>query len=79
MELGFSDRVTAIVNGAPLFHGNASYDYPNRRDGLIGFSQATLYLPLRAGANTVDFIVTDVFGGWGIMGRFPSLAGLRIE
>ena len=79
MELGFSDRVTAIVNGTPLFHGNDSYDYANRRDGLIAYSQATLYLPLRAGANTVDFIVTDVFGGWGIMGRFPSTAGLRIE
>jgi hypothetical protein len=79
MELGFSDRVTAIVNGTPLFHGNDSYDYANRRDGLIGFSQATLYLPLRAGANTVDFIVTDVFGGWGIMGRFPSMDGLRID
>ena len=79
MELGFSDRVTAIVNGTPLFHGNDSYDYAGRRDGLIGFSQATLFLPLRAGANTVDFIVTDVFGGWGIMGRFPSMSGLRIE
>ena len=79
MELGFSDRVTAIVNGTPLFHGNDSYDYANRRDGLMAYSQATLYLPLRPGANTVDFVVTDVFGGWGIMGRFPSMTSLRVD
>jgi hypothetical protein len=79
MELGFSDRVTAIVNGTPLFHRDDAYDYANRRDGLIGYSQATLFLPLRAGANTLDLIVTDVFGGWGLMGRFPSMTGLRIE
>ena len=79
MELGFSDRVTAIVNGAPVFHRDDAYDYANRRDGLIGYSQATLFLPLRAGANTVELIVTDFFGGWGLMGRFPSMTGLRIE
>lgn len=79
MQLGFSDRLTVFVNGTPLFHGDDSYDYANRRDGLIAYSQATLMLPLKAGANTVDFIVTDVFGGWGLMGRLPSTSGLRIE
>lgn len=79
MELGFSDRVTAFVNGTPLFFGDDSYDYVNRRDGLIGFSQATLFLPLRQGANVLDFVVTDGFGGWGIMGRFPSTRGLRLS
>jgi hypothetical protein len=79
MELGFSDRVTAIVNGTALFHRDDAYDYANRRDGLIGYSQATLFLPLRAGPNTVELIVSDFFGGWGLMGRFPSMTGLRIE
>jgi len=78
MDLGFSDRMTAIVNGRPVFHRDDAYDYANRRDGLIGLSQATLFLPLRAGTNTLEFIVSDVFGGWGIMGRFPSMNGLRI-
>jgi hypothetical protein len=77
LELGFSDQVVALVNGRPLFQGNASYDYANRRDGLIGFDQARLFLPLRAGRNTIDFVVRDVFGGWGIMARFPSMAGIR--
>jgi hypothetical protein len=78
MDLGFSDIVTASVNGVPLFRGDDSYDYANRRDGLIAFSQARLYLPLRAGRNTLDLTVSDVFGGWGIMARFPSMAGLRL-
>ena len=78
MDLGFSDRVTTIVNGRPVFYRDDAYDYSNRRDGLIGFSQATLFLPLRVGSNVLEFIVSDVFGGWGIMGRFPSMAGLRI-
>jgi len=78
MDLGFSDEVTAFVNGSPLFHGNDSYDYANRRDGLIGFDQAALFLPLKTGKNVLDFVVTDFFGGWGIMGRFPSLRGLHI-
>lgn len=79
MELGFSDRITAIVNGTPIFHRDDAYDYANRRDGLIGYSQATLFLPLRRGSNTIELIVTDVFGGWGLMGRFPSMTGLRVE
>lgn len=78
LELGFSDQVVALVNGRPVFQGDQSYDYANRRDGLIGFSQAKLFLPLRAGRNTIDFVVRDVFGGWGIMARFPSLAGIRL-
>jgi hypothetical protein len=78
LELGFSDEVLALVNGRPHFHGDDSYDYANRRDGLIDFSQAKLFLPLRAGRNTLDFVVRDVFGGWGIMARFPSMAGLRL-
>jgi hypothetical protein len=78
LALGFSDQVVAIVNGRPFFQGDASYDYANRRDGLIDFSQARLFLPLRAGRNTVDFVVRDVFGGWGIMARFPSMAGIRL-
>lgn len=78
MDLGYSDIVTAIVNGRLVFQRDDSYDYANRRDGLIGFSQARLFLPLSAGRNTLDFIVTDFFGGWGIMARFPSMAGLRL-
>ncbi len=78
MDLGFSDALTLLVNDRPLFRRDDSYDYANRRDGLIAFSQASVFLPLRAGRNTLDLVVTDGFGGWGLMGRLRSMNGLRI-
>jgi len=79
MQLGFSDRVTVLLNGQPLFYRDDSYDFVNRRDGLISFDQATVFLPLRAGRNELAVIVADRFGGWGLMGRFTDTTGLRIE
>jgi hypothetical protein len=79
LDLGFSDRVTAFLNGEPIFHRDDSYDFENRRDGLISLDQAAVYLPLRAGINDVSLIVTDRFGGWAVMGRFPDMRGLRVE
>jgi len=69
-DLGYSDEVTVFLNGAPLFAADDSYrfDLP-RREGLIGLDQATVYLPLRAGENELVLAVTEVFGGWGVMGR----------
>ena len=49
------------------------------RDGVISFEQATVYLPLRAGRNIITVVVTDHFGGWGLMGRFPDMRGLTID
>jgi hypothetical protein len=79
LDLGFSDAVTVLLNGRPIFHGDDSYSFQDRRDGLIAFDQAALYLPLRAGRNELAVIVTDRFGGWGLMGRFPDMRGLRVE
>ncbi|CAN5857920.1 hypothetical protein BH18ACI5_BH18ACI5_22580 [soil metagenome] len=79
-DLGFSDVATVFVNGVPIFTGDASYSFDRlRREGLIGFDQARLYLPLRAGDNQLAIIVTDTFGGWGVMGRFVDAPGLEIS
>jgi hypothetical protein len=79
-ELGFSDIATVFLNGRPVFTGDATYSFDApRRDGLIGFDQARLYLPLVKGRNELVVVVSDVFGGWGLMGRFPDAAGLGIE
>lgn len=70
LHLGYSDEVTVFLNGAPLFTADDSYSFDRpRREGLIGFDQATVYLPLRAGKNELVLAVTDVFGGWGLMGQ----------
>jgi hypothetical protein len=79
-DLGFSDRVTVFLNGRPLFGGEASYSFDApRREGVIGYDQARLWLPLAAGDNEVAVLVADAFGGWGLMARFPDAAGLEIS
>jgi hypothetical protein len=79
-DLGFSDIAIVFVNGRPIFRGEGSYSYDQpRREGLIGFDQARLYLPLEAGENDLAILVGDSFGGWGLQGRFSPADGLRIE
>jgi hypothetical protein len=79
LDLGFSDVATVFVNGAPVFRGDATYSFDRpRREGLIGYDQATIYLPLKAGDNDLAVLVSDVFGGWGIMARMVSAAGLTV-
>lgn len=79
-DMGYSDTVKLFVNGRPLYGGDAGYSFDRpRREGLIGFDQARLYLPLNAGDNEISVVVADVFGGWGLMGRFVDAAGLVVE
>jgi hypothetical protein len=79
-DLGFSDTATVFVNGRPIFRGEGSYSFDRpRREGLIGFDQARLYLPLTAGDNDLAIIVADSFGGWGLMGRFVAAQGVTVR
>ena len=79
-ELGFSDIATVFVNGTPVFRGDASYSFGRpRREGLIGFDQARIYLPLSARDNDLSVVVSDSFGGWGLMGRFVDAPGVTVQ
>ncbi|MDQ3170935.1 MAG: DUF1080 domain-containing protein [Acidobacteriota bacterium] len=79
-DLGFSDVATVFLNGAPVFRGDGRYSFDRpRREGLIGFDNARLYLPLRAGDNDLAIVVTDTFGGWGLMGRFVDAQGIEVR
>ena len=79
-DLGFSDVATVFLNGAPVFRGDGRYSFDRpRREGLIGFDNARLYLPLRAGDNELAIVITDTFGDWGLMGRFVDANGLIIS
>ena len=80
LDLGYSDRATVFVNGRPLYYGDQGYrfDAP-RREGLIGYDQARVWLPLDAGENELAVLVSDGFGGWGLMARFADPAGLQID
>lgn len=80
VQLGFSDDATVFLNGRPLFYRDESYRFDEpRREGLIGLDQATVYLPLRQGANELTLAISDVFGGWAVMGRITSAAGVTVE
>jgi hypothetical protein len=79
-DLGFSDVATVFLNGRPLARLDQGYSYDApRREGLIGYDQARLYLPLEQGESELAIVVADGFGGWGLMGRFLDPTGLRLE
>lgn len=76
-DFGYSDRVNVLLNGQLLMAGNATYSFNfPRRQGLINLDQGTVYLPLEKGRNELVLVVDEVFGGWGLMGRFPDSTGL---
>lgn len=78
-NFGYSDEVSVFLNGRLLFSADDRYSFDTpRREGLIGLDQGTLYLPLEAGANELVLVVSDSFGGWGVMGQIPDRQGLRV-
>lgn len=79
LDLGYSDNATVFLDGRPVFTGRFSYSYNfPRRDGLITPDQATVHLALTPGDHEVVVAVSDVFGGWGLMGRILDRDGIRI-
>jgi len=79
LYLGYSDQVTVYLNGRPLFGGDARYSFDEpRQEGLIGRSQATIWLPLEQGDNEVLLAVADGFGGWGLIGLLDPLDGAQL-
>ncbi len=80
LDLGFSDIATVFVNRRPHAKLDASYSFDRpRREGLIGFDQARLFLPLQAGDNELAILLTDSFGGWGLMARLAGCDGVVVE
>lgn len=80
LRIGFSDEVSVFLNGRILFSGDQRYifNFP-RQEGLIHLDQASVYLPLEKGENEVRLVVSEVFGGWGLMAQFEDPTGLAIE
>jgi len=80
LDLGFSDDASVFLNGRLLYAGHQAFsaNFP-RRQGLVSLDQASLYLPLQSGRNTVLVAVSEIFGGWAIMGRIPEREGLTVR
>jgi hypothetical protein len=80
LKIGFSDQASVFLNGRILYSGDQrySFNFP-RQEGLIHLDQASVYLPLVEGDNEVRIVVSEVFGGWGLMAQFDDPKGLTIE
>jgi hypothetical protein len=78
IDFGYSDVVTVLLNGRPLFTGDSSF---LSRDpsflGIIGLND-TVFLPLQSGRNDLVFAVTEQQGGWGLLARLRDTQGLRV-
>lgn len=79
VRFGYSDKVAVYLNGRLLYRGDNSYvsrDY--RYLGTIGLFDE-VPLTLERGRNELVFVVSEAFGGWGIMAQFPDTSGLSFE
>ena len=75
IERGVDDRFL----DRRVFGGDAHYSFDQpRQEGLIGLSQAALWLPLRPGANEILLITSDGFGGFGLMGQLEPQEGVTL-
>lgn len=67
--VGYSDAVSVFLNGEILYAGESAYQ---QRDpsflGIIGLFDA-VYLPLKRGENELVLMVSESFGGWGLVCR----------
>jgi sugar lactone lactonase YvrE len=69
MSFGYSDEIDVFFNGKKVFAGGSSYRY---RDpsflGVVGLFDH-VYLTAEKGLNEILVMVTETFGGWGLMAR----------
>lgn len=68
LNFGYSDDVTILLNGKPLYTGRSGFSqrYPNSL-GIVGLENDAVYLDLKTGKNELVFAVAEVFGGWGLV------------
>lgn len=78
LKFGYSDKVSVYLNGWPVAGGDNTYmtrDY--RYLGTVGLFDE-VYLPLKKGDNEIVFAITEAFGGWAVMARFPDMQGIKL-
>ena len=80
ISLGFSDQITLSLNGQPILYQDARYSFDKpRRQGLMHAEQLLTYLPLKSGNNLLRAVISDNFGGWGLMGRLENCLGIKVR
>jgi len=79
LSFGYSDDVTVLLNGRPVFAGGAAY---LSRDGsyLGSLTQHdAVFLELNRGENELTFVVAERFGGWGLSVTIDPRSGVTIR
>jgi hypothetical protein len=75
LNLGYSDDVSVFLNGKILYRGRSAQNF---RDpaflGIISPENDALYLPLKKGRNELVLAVSELGGGWAVIGRLAPEA-----
>lgn len=80
LHFGFSDQVTLSLNGKQILYQDARYRFDKpRRQGLMYQDQIVVYLPLDKGKNSLQAVISDNFGGWGLIGKLEQCKGVEIR
>ena len=73
LTLGYSDKASVFLNGELIYSGDNTYQTRDYRYlGTIGLFDSVV-LPLKKGRNELWIAVTEVVGGWGVMGTVTDL------
>lgn len=78
ITFGFSDFVTVYLNDKALYAGRDEFmsrDY--RFLGTIGYFDM-VYLPLKKGKNELWFVLSEVFGGWGVKAKLENMEKISL-
>ena len=74
LNIGYSDEVSAFLNGRVLYRGRSAQNY---RDpdflGIVNLDNDMLYIPLKKGRNELVLAVSEIGGGWGFICRLEDL------
>lgn len=77
LYVGYSDEVTVLLNGKPLFRGRSAQSF--RDPGFLGIvnpENDAVYLPLKKGQNELLLALTELGGGWGFICRLADFEGV---
>ena len=73
LTFGYSDKAKVYLNGTLIYSGDNTYQTRDYRYlGTIGMFDSVV-LPLKKGRNELWIAVTELFGGWGVMGSVTDL------
>lgn len=79
IQFGYSDIGKIYLNNEILYDGQRVFQSrDNHYWGTIGYYQR-IYIDLQEGNNELWFVITENFGGWGLMMKLDDMKDVKIE